>query len=81
MEPATLYVVFMIGVGPERTYRGHFGSVAACEDALARMIERKTPETKFVRSHCWEHGTFAPEWIAGKRIHGVPLDLKYPPAG
>jgi hypothetical protein len=81
MEPATLYLVFKVGGGPEKTYRGLFPHTVACERALARMLERKSPEVTCVRSLCWEHGTPAPDWIAEKRIHGVPLHPKYMPTG
>ncbi len=81
MELATLYLVYKIGNGPETTYRGLFRDRAACEASLARKIERKSPEVTYVIWQCWEHGTPAPDWIAEKLIHGVPLNPKYLPAG
>ena len=79
MDAATLYLVFQIGNGPERTYIGHFGNKYLCEASLARTIKRKAQDMRVVRSVCWEHGTPAPSWIAVKVINGVPLDPAYRP--
>lgn len=80
MEPATLYMLLKVGDAPERQHTGHFGSKELCELHLARVIERKPPDIQILKSVCWEHGTYAPEWIVeNKVIHGVPLDSRYMP--
>jgi hypothetical protein len=77
----TLYLVLKVGSGPERTYVGHFRSWDDCEWSMARNVERKSADVTYVRYVCWERGTWAPDWIAEKRINGVPLDPRFMPKG
>lgn len=80
MEPSTLYILFKLADGTERTYEGHFGSLSLCEDRRERMTEKPSPGVTILKSVCWKPGMWAPDWIAEPVIHGVPLDPQYVPA-
>jgi hypothetical protein len=79
MDPATLYLVFTVGGGPERTYIGHFANKPACEASLARMAERKAHDVSHVRSVCLVRGDYAPDWLPTGVFHVDTLDPKLRP--
>ncbi|WP_439541951.1 hypothetical protein [Hyphomicrobium sp.] len=79
MEPATLYMLYKLADGTEHLYKGHFGSPDLCETSRDRMTEQPSPRVTILKSVCWEHGTWAPDWIAEKHINGAPIDPKYRP--
>lgn len=79
MDPATLYLVFTVGGGPERTYVGQFPNKPACERSLERMTERKRQDVSHVRSVCLTRTEFAPTWLKTGTIHIDTLDQKYWP--
>jgi hypothetical protein len=79
MDPATLFLIFTVGGGPERTYVGHFPNKLACEQSLARMAERKADDVSHVRSVCLTSREFAPDWLKRGIIHIDTLDQKLRP--
>ncbi len=79
MDPATLYLVFTVGGGPERTYVGHFANKLVCEESLARMVERKADDVSYVRTVCLEPRDPTPDWLPRGAFHVDTLDPKLRP--
>lgn len=77
MDPATLYVLFLLADGSERLQRAHMQTMAGCEQFRAWVVERKPDGQEILNSVCWPLGADdAPTWT-NRPIHGVPLDAKY----
>lgn len=86
MDPATLYIVFMLPNGAFRPMERAFVDPASCEAYVANQIRPKTQVSTIVRYECVALAKMqdAPSWYrqhtpTQKLINGVPLDKRYMP--
>jgi hypothetical protein len=85
MEPATLYILFLLPNGVLRPMERNLVSVSACESYVETIIRPMSEKATIERYECVDVSKMqsAPKWYAyqapQKLIHGVPLDLKYMP--
>lgn len=81
MDPATLYIVFKVANGSDRTWQRQFPSTEECEKFVESARERSPADTVIVSYACQSPEVAPPRWIRESLVEGVPLDPKYRPAG